>query len=313
MDLLNEMRRGEISPAAKQTFLGLSRPLPQDDGLLPTELFPLRAEVDRANAARMASLAGPSFKYEARDTGAAPPEKRAKLLDAMVAPRMLELKEDAQVMLIKNVDESLVNGSVGKILGFYTPAVCLASLTPAISVTPQTKKEGASSTAKPKSSSQDSSKTNGFVRNVQVGPDGRTPLALCPGENKENKVPSSKGKGKAKEDELHPLVEFRTPQGKEVVLIARDEFRSEDNEGKLLARRVQVSPVYSPEKLCAHYDTADPFGLGLGDVDSQESGPNNPACQGRPRSGIRERYGAFPSQGLILTDEHLFSLKARVT
>ena len=236
------MRQGDISSAAKQTFSSLSRPLPQDDGILPTELFPLRNEVDRANAARMASLTGPSFKFEARDSGAAPPEKRSKLLENMVVPRMLELKENAQVMLIKNVDESLVNGSVGKVLGFHTATVCVASLAPAVPEIPQTKKEGTSSTSKPKSVSQESagSKTSGFVRNVQVGPDGRTPLALCSGENKENKVPNSKGKGKAKDDELYPLVEFSTPQGKEIVLLSRDEFRSEDSEGKLLARRVQV-------------------------------------------------------------------------
>ncbi|THG95259.1 hypothetical protein EW026_g6358 [Hermanssonia centrifuga] len=247
VELLNEMRRGEISPTAKRTFIGLSRPLQMDDGLLPTELFPLRNEVDRANAARLTSLPGPSFKYESRDSGAAPPEKRAKLLDNMVATRLLELKIDAQVMLIKNVDESLVNGSVGKILGFYNVGVCSASVGPPAASGPQLKKEG-STTAKPKSISQESSgsisKNAGFVRNVQVGPDGRTPTGhmQIPAEEKENASSDlkTKGKGKAKDEELFPLVEFRTPQGKEIVLLARDEFRSEDNEGKLLARRVQV-------------------------------------------------------------------------
>jgi ATP-dependent DNA helicase PIF1 len=249
------MRRGDISPAAKQTFIGLSRPLPQNDGILPTELFPLRVEVDRANAARMTSLTGPSFKYEARDTGAAPPDKRARLLEAMVATRLLELKEGAQVMLIKNVDESLVNGSVGKILGFYAPSVCTASTgaaTLSAPATPQVKKEtvatsGASKDPKPKSKSGSldvpGSKTlGGFVRNIQLGPDGRTPVALYPSgkENTSPPVSPVKGKAKAKDEELLPLVEFSTPQGKEVVLLARDEFRSEDNEGKLLARRVQV-------------------------------------------------------------------------
>lgn len=50
-------------------------------------------------------------------------------------------------------------------------------------------------------------------------------------------------KSKAKDDELYPLVEFFTPQGKEIVLVVRDEFRAEDNEGKLLARRVQIPLV----------------------------------------------------------------------
>lgn len=248
VDLLNEMRRGEISPEAKKTFISLSRPLPMEDGLLPTELFPLRNEVERANASRLASLTGPSFKYEARDSGSAPPEKRAKLLDNMVATRLLELKQDSQVMLIKNVDESLVNGTVGKVLGFHTIATCVAtSGVPPVGGSSPVKKEGV---VKPKSASQDSSssKSTGAVRNVQLGVDGRTPISLVKiVDNKENSETaasaapqSSKGKGKAKDDELYPLVEFRTPQGKEVVLVVRDEFRYEDNEGKLLARRVQV-------------------------------------------------------------------------
>jgi hypothetical protein len=46
-------------------------------------------------------------------------ERRATILGNMVAQRVLEIKVDAQVMLIKNVDENLVNGSVGRVLGFY--------------------------------------------------------------------------------------------------------------------------------------------------------------------------------------------------
>lgn len=49
---------------------------------------------------------------------------------------------------------------------------------------------------------------------------------------------------KSKDEDLYPLVEFFTPQGKEIVLLLRDEFRVEDNEGKLLARRVQVGPLF---------------------------------------------------------------------
>ncbi|GJE93501.1 ATP-dependent DNA helicase PIF1 [Phanerochaete sordida] len=249
VDLLNEMRRGEISPEARKTFVGLSRPLPQDDGLQPTELFPLRMEVDRANAARMAALTGPPCTYEARDSGAAPAEKRAKLLDAMVATRVLQLKADAQVMLVKNVDESLVNGSVGRVLGFFATSACVASVAaPVLPEASPTKPGGSkpASSAKPKSQQDVSKAPNGFVRNVQVGPDGRTPVALCPETVKENTTPPpspSKAKARAKDEELLPLVEFSTPQGKEIVLIARDEFRSEDSEGKLLARRVQIPLV----------------------------------------------------------------------
>lgn len=39
-----------------------------------------------------------------------------------MAPKVLELKKNAQVMLIKNLDETLVNGSLGTVLGFSTEA-----------------------------------------------------------------------------------------------------------------------------------------------------------------------------------------------
>jgi ATP-dependent DNA helicase PIF1 len=40
-----------------------------------------------------------------------------------MAPRQIHLRVDAQVMLIKNVDETLVNGSMGRILRFVDPAI----------------------------------------------------------------------------------------------------------------------------------------------------------------------------------------------
>ncbi|KAI0634608.1 hypothetical protein C8Q77DRAFT_769183 [Trametes polyzona] len=166
----------------------------------------------------------------------------------MVVPAQLVLKANAQVMLVKNVDEKLVNGSVGRVLGFFTTASCLASVAPS---TPTPKEEG----SKPKSTpgspdSGSASKAGGAVRNVQVGPDGRTPIVFYQtSTDKENtaggtpKPASASAKGKAKDEERYPLVEFRTAQGTEVVLVVRDEFRVEDNEGKLLARRVQVPLV----------------------------------------------------------------------
>lgn len=176
VNLLNELRRGEISPAAQGILTGLSRPLPQDDGILPTQLFPLRTEVDRANASRLAALSGPAQIFTARDSGSAEQSKKQRLLENMMAVRTLELKREAQVMLVKNVSDTLVNGSVGKVLDF------------------------------------------------------------CPSPDNKKR---SQGGGNH-DDELLPLVEFSTLRGKETLLVSRDEFRAEDSEGKLLARRVQV-------------------------------------------------------------------------
>ncbi|KAI1792662.1 PIF1-like helicase-domain-containing protein [Ganoderma leucocontextum] len=266
VDLLNELRKGNIAPSAHQTFTSLSRPLPPlPSGILPTELYPLRAQVERANTTRLAALPGSVHAYVARDTGT-----HQKVLEQMVVPARLAFKVDAQVMLVKNVDEKLVNGSVGRVLGFHAIATCAASVGTLSSSQEKDMKPFSgfglgSSGSKPKSgsastsSSQESnasastasSKANGAVRNVQVGADGRTPVALCGKTlaDKENAgaeqadIKPASAKGKPRDDELYPLVEFRTQQGTEVVLVVRDEFRVEDNEGKLLARRVQVPLV----------------------------------------------------------------------
>ncbi|KAI0708580.1 hypothetical protein C8Q76DRAFT_579760, partial [Earliella scabrosa] len=68
VELLNELRKGTISPSAQQTFTTLSRPLPPlPSGILPTELYPLRAQVERANTTRLAALPGAVHAYSARD------------------------------------------------------------------------------------------------------------------------------------------------------------------------------------------------------------------------------------------------------
>lgn len=82
--------------------------------------FPTRNEVEQSNQRRLRELPGESYRYDAFDTG--DPTIRDKLLSNMMAPKVLELKKGAQVMLIKNLDETLVNGSLGTVLGFSTEA-----------------------------------------------------------------------------------------------------------------------------------------------------------------------------------------------
>lgn len=81
--------------------------------------FPTRNEVENSNAMRMRQLVGESRVYEANDSGgSADPTTKAKLLTNMMAPKIITLKKGSQVILIKNVDESLVNGSLGHVVGF---------------------------------------------------------------------------------------------------------------------------------------------------------------------------------------------------
>jgi ATP-dependent DNA helicase PIF1 len=143
----------------------------------------------------------------------------------MMVPERLVLKKGAQVMLVKNVDDQrgLVNGAVGRVLGFF---------------------------AAPRG------KSEGVVRNVKLSEDGKS--VMFQSEGKENAKPNTstnntkmeaeKPKSAAAGVELFPLVEFLTPTGRETVLVTRDEFRVEDNEGNVLARRVQASAIflYSP-------------------------------------------------------------------
>lgn len=122
-NMLNEMRLGKITNETIMAFKKLNRTPAFEDGLTATELFPTRNEVDNSNAFRMRDLVGKIYRYEATDTGTIQDVvQRDRLLSNMMAPKVLELKKGAQVMLIKNMDDGLVNGSLGIITSFMSEA-----------------------------------------------------------------------------------------------------------------------------------------------------------------------------------------------
>jgi len=116
--MLNEMRVGKVTDQTLRTFQSLSRPLQFDDGIEVTELFSTRLEVETANNTRLRALKGELLRFTAKDSGE--PSVRERLLQYMMAPKTIELKVGAQVMLIKNFDQTLVNGSIGTIKSFKT-------------------------------------------------------------------------------------------------------------------------------------------------------------------------------------------------
>ena len=71
----------------------------------------------------MSRLRGESKTYYAKDGGLAMGDQRQRLLDNFMAQEVLHLTVGAQVMLIKNVDETLVNGSMGIVVAFQEPFV----------------------------------------------------------------------------------------------------------------------------------------------------------------------------------------------
>ncbi|OZJ06814.1 hypothetical protein BZG36_00001, partial [Bifiguratus adelaidae] len=112
--MLNELRLGTPSPYTIETFKKLSRkPLGDFE---PTRLFALRSQVENANSSRLASLPGKEYHFTSLD------EDTEKIDKVCIAPKELVLKIGAQVMLLKNVDNYLVNGSIGVIESFAKPS-----------------------------------------------------------------------------------------------------------------------------------------------------------------------------------------------
>lgn len=171
-----------------------------------------------------------------------------------MAVQEVYLKEGAQVMLIKNlaqglsastaslgakisVGTSLVNGSVGVVIGFRR----------LVDVSGDTTSSSAVS-------------GTGHVRNVKLGDSSVLSPAATISDDKENKGDEVKlltenkapGNRKHTSNEVFPLVRFPTVQGSETLLLMREEFRSEDSDGKLIARRMQVCLIIYlfPFSLC---------------------------------------------------------------
>lgn len=127
IDMLNALRMGHITPYIRDKFKALERPLKYEDGIQPTELYPTRDEVERANRTRLASIAGEELTFHAKDSfgpefaGKPPPFLQNQLNNLMCA-QVLRLKEGAQVMNIKNdlEDASIVNGTIGRVMCFTT-------------------------------------------------------------------------------------------------------------------------------------------------------------------------------------------------
>lgn len=119
VDILNAIRYGELDSQMVSRIRSLQREVAYPDGIAPTELFPTRREVDLSNTRQLDNLPGDSRVFESVDV--APPSFQNVLDNAVMAEKTLTLKENAQVMMLKNKPESeLFNGSLGRVLFFST-------------------------------------------------------------------------------------------------------------------------------------------------------------------------------------------------
>ncbi|PSC73053.1 ATP-dependent DNA helicase PIF1 [Micractinium conductrix] len=116
VDLLGKIRSGSCpQDKVSQLLKTCARPLPTDDGILPTKLFTHREDVDLINAQQLKALPSEPHKFVAQDVGSG-----EVLAAACPARRTLELKVGAQVTLIKNISQrqGLVNGARGVVEKF---------------------------------------------------------------------------------------------------------------------------------------------------------------------------------------------------
>ncbi|KAE8227482.1 hypothetical protein CF319_g67 [Tilletia indica] len=209
IDMLNEMRFGQLSQKSISIFKSLNRVPKYGDGIEPTELFPRREDVEKSNTNRLAALDSSTRVYNAIDTGRLPPDQREKVLSNFIAPKSLSLKINAQVMLIKNVDEGLVNGSIGHVVDFKTVAAA-------------GREDGGGS-------SLDAMRPSVKVEKIEGG---GSAAAISRSRS------ASPVKPGAEEGPEFPYVYF--PQANRHMLCKPDSWKNEDNQGEVLAERHQV-------------------------------------------------------------------------
>lgn len=178
------------------------------------ELFPLRKNIAEANLTRLMNLKSQIFKYIATDSGS-----QKLLLDSLLVEPSITLRLGAQVMLIKNVDKLLVNGLVDTIIGFYQCWEVISGRTSEVA-----------SEGRPKSAGS-------FIRDVTLQSNQQSAILV-------HDVPDKGQLDMAQ----YPLVQFQyggavTEDGvlrTEAILVKREEFRIDDPEGIMLAKRAQL-------------------------------------------------------------------------
>lgn len=116
LDILDNLRSGDIRRHHAEALLARVDIMPEDSTNL-TELHTVNVDVDRINIGRLAALEGETVQYQATTTGSA--NYVETLGRSVLAPQVLELKQNALVMAVRNdPNRKFANGSIGRVVDF---------------------------------------------------------------------------------------------------------------------------------------------------------------------------------------------------
>jgi ATP-dependent DNA helicase PIF1 len=244
VDILNSVRLANVDQRISQALMNLSRPVMYEEGIQPTELYCTRNEVEYSNRRRLAELPGDVKKIVAQDT--APDQHQLKLLDNTMAVKELELKIGAQVMMLKNVDDTLVNGSVGIVIAFLMSEQMVALRGSYLA-----SHDSESGTHFDQLDSSEGKMVleliNDCNRRGKPTEEAMTYLAILDGKQKKSFQDAMEYCVHSLEGNTYPVVRFTTPKGGRVDLVAREEFPvgELDDSKTAITCRVQVPLLLS--------------------------------------------------------------------
>jgi hypothetical protein len=118
--LLNAMRFGQLTDEMCLALSGRHETIYYHDDIEPTELFPVRSQVDDANSLRLAQLPRPELRFITTDLAGinsngypVDPKDLPTMLERMLAPGILYLRPGAQVSFVHNAFFTLTELRLG--------------------------------------------------------------------------------------------------------------------------------------------------------------------------------------------------------
>lgn len=253
IDMLNDMRTGLVSDENNMEFKKLSRPLEVMGGIEPAQLYCTRYEVERANNTRLSLLKGSAYLYKAQDSGILDYEQRQNVLNNLLTPEKLFLKKGAQVMCVKNFDETLVNGSLGQVIDFIdrdtymyyknadenpeAAAEEIERMTEELLKNDKGEEEEVVVECKPDELSDSIFE---FMEDVDIDL-GDTQYDVAFKENINRKKEMMKNLYQLSTKNKYPLVKFLLPdKNHRTILVEPEQWTVEDENQEILAKRVQL-------------------------------------------------------------------------